>query len=145
MANPQANTRAHDLSRYGSSDAPDDWSDEDAGYNPIPVQIWAAWLPVLALLLSLPTLSGEPATIIGPWLSWYAPDQANLLFVVLWLNFCPERLVNALAEGHPASALRTDGSLRSDCWELVHLSLGGCFWLCCKLNIWPWHPPLFKF
>ena len=60
---------------------------------------------------------------------------------MLWLNFCPERLVNALAEGHPASALRTDGSLRSDCWELVHLSLGECFWLCCKLNIWPFAFP----
>ena len=43
MTNPQANTRAHHLSNYGSLVAPDNWNDEDAGYNPILVQIWAAW------------------------------------------------------------------------------------------------------
>ena len=65
-----------------------------------------------------------------------AHDQANLLFVMLWFNFCPERLVNALAKGHPA-----DGSLRSDCWELIYLSLGERFWFCCKFNIWPFAFP----
>ena len=73
-----------------------------------------------SVALSLPTLSGKLTTRIGPWLPWYAPDQVNLLFVVLWLYVCPERLANALVEGHPASALRTDGSLRSDCLELAH-------------------------
>ena len=95
MANPQAKTHAHDLSKYGSSDAPGDWSDEGAGYSPLFRAIWAAWLPVLALMLSLPTLSGKPATIID----------------------------------------------RSDSWELVHLSLGECFWLYYKLNIWPFAFP----
>ncbi len=41
------------------------------------------------------------------------------------MHYMPTQLTNSVkGDLHPASAKRSDGSLRSDCWELVRQSVG---------------------
>ena len=56
------------------------------------------------------------------------------------MHYMPTQLTNSVkGDLHPASAERSDGSLRSDCWELVCQSVGEELYkkLCLKMNFSP--------
>ena len=57
------------------------------------------------------------------------------------MHYMPTQLTNSVkGDLHPASAKRSDGSLRSDCWELVCQSVGKEEYKkkCMKMNYSPW-------
>jgi len=60
------------------------------------------------------------------------------------MHHMPTQLTNSVkGDLHPASAERSNGSLRSNCWELVCQSVGNGLYKiqCVKMNFSPWlHP-----
>ena len=127
---------------YCSHTAPEDWNEPDAAYNPVLVAIWREWLVAEDGVKAKHPKPGKKVTSCGPLLPWFYPDQANLKIIILWLNFCPERLNNALKGEHPAGSYRTKGNLKSECWQMKLESLGSdCYCVCIKLNAIPYLIP----
>jgi len=124
---------------YGSSTPPEDY--KVGTYNPRLVEIQDDWNDFEEYFVTVPTLDGEPAVIVRPWIPWFAPDQANLLLVALILNYMPLALFFVFGYLHPAAALDDDGALISATWELLRLSLGSYYWLCIKFNVIPYAYP----
>ena len=99
------------------------------------VAVWEYWLKVKKIILSKTPKDGMKVVVPDPLLPWYAPLDAIVQVNVLWLNYCPERLNNALKGDHAAGSYRSDGSLKSECWQMKLESLGaGLYSLCMKIN-----------
>lgn len=101
------------------------------------VAVWEHWLKVKKIILSKTPKDGMKVIVPDPLLPWYAPLDvlAAVQVKVLWLNYCPERLNNALKGDHAAGSYRSDGSLKSECWQMKLESLGaGLYSLCIKIN-----------
>jgi len=124
---------------YGRSTPPKDY--KVGIYNSRLVEIQDDWNAFEEYFVTVPTLDGEPAVIVRPWIPWFAPDQANLSFVALILNYMPLALFFVFGYLHPAAALDDDGALISATWELLRLSLGSYYWLCIKFNVIPYAYP----
>ncbi len=71
-----------------------------------------------------------------------APDQCNLRLIALVMHYLTTTEAHGYkndASQHTAHSICADGSLRSSCWELLHLSLGdeGYFTNSVKLEVCP--------
>ena len=86
--------------------------------------------------------NGSFLNLLPPLLLWNAPHDSS--DIGLLMHYLPTQLTN-LVKGvfHPASAERSNGFLRSNCWELVPQTVGyGLYKIpCVKMNFSPWvHP-----
>ena len=129
------------LSAQDPSNIPEDWN-TPGKYHPACVAIWTAWLNFVPVFLDKQTNDGSDLHLVPPLLPWNAPHDSSV--IVLQMHYMPTQLTNSVkGDLHPASAKRSDGSLRSDCWELVRQSVGEELYeeLCVKTNYSPWAHP----
>jgi hypothetical protein len=125
------------LSAQDPSNIPKDWK-TPGKYHPVCVAIWTAWLNFVPVFLDKQTIDGSVLHLVPPLLPWDAPHGDNV--AALLMHYMPTQLTNSVkGDLHPASAKRSDGSLRSDCWELVRQSVGEELYeeLCLKMNYSP--------
>jgi hypothetical protein len=110
------------LSAQDPSNTPEDWK-TPGKYHQVCVAIWAAWLQFVQVFLDRQTNNGSVLHLIAPLLPWDTPHGS--LVMGLLMHYMPTQLTNSVkGDLHPASAERSDGSLRSNCWELVRQSVG---------------------
>jgi hypothetical protein len=129
------------LSAQDPSNIPEDWN-TPGKYHPVCVAIWTAWLNFVPVFLDKQTIDGSVLHLVPPLLPWDLSHFVNV--VALLMHYMPTQLTNSVkGDLHPASAERSDGSLRSDCWELVRQSVGEELYeeLCLKMNYSPWAHP----
>ncbi len=125
------------LSAQDPSNIPEDWM-TPGKYYPVCVAIWKARLNFVPVFLDKKTIDGSDLHLVPPLLPWDAPHDSSV--IVLLMHYMPTQLTNSLkGDLHPASSKRSDGSLRSDCWELVCQSVGEELYeeLCVKMNYSP--------
>ncbi len=111
-------------------------------YHPACVPIWKAWLNFVQVFLDKQTNNVSVLHLVPLLLPWDAPHDSSV--IGLLMHYMPTQLTN-LVKGdlHPASAEHSDGSLRSNCWELVCQSVGNELYKIrgVKMNLSPWvHP-----
>jgi hypothetical protein len=126
------------LSAQDPSNIPEDWN-TPGKYHPACVAIWTAWLNFVPVFLGKQTIDGSVLHLVPPLLPWDAPHDDNVAALIM--HYMPTQLTNSVkGDLHPASAKRSDGSLRSNCWELVRQSVGEELYeeLCVKMNYSPW-------
>jgi hypothetical protein len=91
------------------------------------------------VFLDKQTIDGSALHLVPPLLPWDAPHDSSVIALIM--HYMPTQLTN-LVKGdlHPASAKRSDGSLRSNCWELVRQSVGERLYEeeCVEMNYSPW-------
>ena len=125
------------LSAQEPSNIPEDWK-TPGKYHPVCVAIWKASLNFVQVFLDKQTNDGSVLHLVPLLLPWDAPHDSPV--ISLLMHYMPTQLTN-LVKGdlHPESAERSDGSLRSDCWELVCQSVGEELYkiLCFKMNFSP--------
>ena len=110
------------LSAQDPSNIPEDWK-TPGKYHPVCVAIWMAWLIFVPVFLDKQTIDGSVLHLVPPLLPWDAPYGDNV--AALLMHYMPSQLTNSVkGDLHPACAKRSDGSLRSDCWEIVRQSVG---------------------
>jgi hypothetical protein len=110
------------LSAQDPSNTPEDWN-TPGKYHPDCVAIWTAWLIFVQVFLDKQTIDGSVLHLVPPLLPWRASHDVRV--IVLLMHYMPSQLTNSVkGDLHPASAERSDGSLRSNCWELVQQSVG---------------------
>ena len=129
------------LSAQDPSNIPEDWN-TPRKYHPACVAIWTAWLNFVPVFLDKQTIDGSVLHLVPPLLPWDASHFVNV--VALLMHYMPTQLTNSVkGDLHPASAEKSDGSLRSDCWELVCQSVGKEEYKkkCMKMNYSPWAHP----
>ena len=122
------------LSAQDPSNIPEDWK-APGKYHPVCVAIWKAWLNFVPVFLDKQMIDGSDLHLVPPLLPWDAPHDSSV--IILLMHYMPTQLTNSLKGNlHPASAKCSDGSLRSDCWELVCQSVGEELYeeLCVKMN-----------
>jgi hypothetical protein len=126
------------LSAQDPSNIPEDWK-TPGKYHPACVAIWTAWLNFVPVFLDKQTIDGSVLHLVPPLLPWDLSHFVNV--VALLMHYMPTQLTNSVkGDLHPASAERSDGSLRSDCWELVCQSVGPSEYKkkCMQMNYSPW-------
>jgi len=112
------------LSAQDPSNIPKDWN-TPGKYHPACLAIWTAWLNFVPVFLDKQTIDGSVLHLVPPLLPWDASHDVKV--IVLLMHYMPSQLTNSVkGDLHPASAERSDGSLRSNCWELVQQSVGYC-------------------
>jgi len=129
------------LSAQDPSNTPEDWN-TPGKYHPDCVAIWTAWLIFVQVFLDKQTIDGSVLHLVPPLLPWRASHDVRV--IVLLMHYMPSQLTNSVkGDLHPASAERSDGSLRSNCWELVQQSVGYILYKnqCVKMNFSPWAHP----
>jgi hypothetical protein len=129
------------LSAQDPSNIPEYWN-TPGKYHPVCVAIWKAWLNYVPVFLDKQMINGSILHLVPPLLPWNAPHDSSV--IVLLMHYIPTQLTNSVkGDLHPASAKRSDGSFRSDCWELVRQSVGEELYeeLCVKTNYSPWAHP----
>lgn len=137
-----ASNKAARSSSYDSSNilgVPLDWNDESK-YNPKFIEIWAAWLAFVRVFNGKETVNGTQPHLVHPELPWDEQGKDDIPNVLLLMHYMPTELTNAFSiNQHPASAMRSDGTLKSTCWELVRQSVGVSAYAkyCIKLNYSP--------
>ena len=110
------------LSAQDPSNIPEDWK-TPGKYHSVCVAIWTAWLNFVPVFLEKQTNDGSVLHLVPPLLPWDTPHNDNV--IALLMHYMPTQLTNSVkGDLHPASAKRSDGSLRSNCWELVCQSVG---------------------
>ena len=118
----EAKITKEQLSAQDPSNIPKDWK-TPGKYHPVCVAIWKAWLNFVPVFLKKQTNDGSVLHLVPPLLPWDAPHDNPV--IGLLMHYMPTQLTNSVkGDLHPASAERSDGSLRSDCWELVCQSVG---------------------
>ena len=125
------------LSAQDPSNTPEDWN-TPGKYHPDCVAIWTAWLIFVQVFLDKQMIDGSVFHLVPPLLPWHASHDVKV--IVLLMHYMPSRLTNSMkGDLHSASAKRSDGSLRSDCWELVRQSVGETLYekQCLKMNYSP--------
>jgi hypothetical protein len=126
------------LSAQDPSNITKDWN-TPGKYHPVCVAIWTAWLNFVPVFLGKQTINGSVLHLVPPLLPWDAPHDEDVAALIM--HYMPTQLTNSVkGDLHPASAKRSDGSLRSNCWELVCQSVGVREYeeLCLKMNYSPW-------
>ena len=126
------------LSAQDPSNIPEDWN-TPGKYHPACVAIWTAWLNFVPVFLDKQTIDGSVLHLVPPLLPWDLSHFVNV--VALLMHYMPTQLTNSVkGDLHPASAERSDGSLRSDSWELVCQSVGPSEYKekCMQMNYSPW-------
>jgi hypothetical protein len=140
-----AHTSAHgitqqDLDSQQFIGVPNDWDTNDQ-YHPVCVTIWRAYLEYQKVYLNLCPIEGSRFHEVHPDLPWNLSRDEPVVFLLM--NYLTSNLANGLSNGlHPSSARRTDGTLRSCCWELIRLSLTEDLYNRCeKTNVIPFAYP----
>jgi hypothetical protein len=126
------------LSAQDPSNITKDWN-TPGKYHPVCVAIWTAWLNFVPVFLGKQTINGSVLHLVPPLLPCDAPHDEDVAALIM--HYMPTQLTNSVkGDLHPASAKRSDGSLRSNCWELVCQSVGVREYeeLCLKMNYSPW-------
>mgnify|MGYP006186698767 CR=1 FL=1 len=129
------------LSAQDPSNIPEDWM-TPGKYYPVCVAIWKARLNFVPVFLDKQMIDGSDHHLVPPLLPWDAPHDSSV--IVLLMRYMPTQLTNSVkGDLHPASAERSDGSLRSNCWELVQQYVGYILYKnqCVKMNFSPWAHP----
>ena len=122
---------------------PDDWN-TSSRYNPGLVRIYQAYLDFLdkANIESLRLVPGALLYLVKPVLPWYSPDQSNLRLCALVMHYLTTTEANGYKNDetlHTAHSIKTDGHLRSSCWQLLRASIGdeGYFSNSIKVEVCP--------
>ena len=118
--------RVNELRALSSHILPEDW-DTSTEYNPALVAIYRAYLEFLknSDLKSLELQPGALLYLVKPVLPWYAPDQSNLQLIALIIHYLTTKEAHGYKnkeELHTAHSIKTDGCMRSSCWQLVRHS-----------------------
>jgi len=124
-----ANITEEQLSAQNPSNIPKDWK-TPGKYHPVCVAIWKTWLNFVAVFLDKQMKDGSIL-------------RGNKVIGLL-MHYMPTQLTNSVkGDLHPASAECSNGSLRSNCWELVRQSVGERLYekQCVKMNLSPWAHP----
>ena len=109
-----------------NSKAPDNW-EEEGKYHPALVDIWKSWLNFIPVFDGKQTVDGSTLQLVPPsfpWLDQWNLDDKGILTLIM--HYMPTQLSKSLSDDlHPATATRSNGDLRSTCWQLVCQSVGG--------------------
>jgi hypothetical protein len=100
-----------------------------------------AWLAFVPVFDGKKTVDGSQPHLVHPKLPWNEQNQDDKPNVGLVMHYMPMELTNAISSSmHPASAKRLDGTLISNCWELIRQSVGeeDNEKFCIKLNYSPY-------
>ena len=92
----------------------------------------------MQVFLDKQTNDGSIIHLVPPLLPWDAPHDSSV--IGLLMHYMPTQLTN-LVKGdlHPASAEHSDGSLRSNCWEIFCQSDGNAVQdLMCEDELYPY-------
>ena len=121
--------------------APDDWN-HHGKYNLIFQKIWQAWLTFLdqAKLETRPLVNGIKLFVVPPCIPWFAPHQHSLMTIAVIMHYQTMEEAHGINnENHTSNAIRTNGTLRSCCWQLLRQSVGdeGYFGNCLKMEVSP--------
>ena len=132
------------MSSFSTQLAPQNW-EEEGKYHPALVYIWKSWLNFIPVFDGKQTVDRSTLRLVPPSLPWL--DQWNLNdkgILTLLMHYMPTQLSNSLSvDLHPATATRSNGDLRSTCWQCVCQSVGKHDYeeQCVKLNFSPYTFP----
>lgn len=133
-------TKDH-LSEQDPVSVPKDW-DTPGLYHPVCISIWTQWLVFVRVIINMRTKDESSLHLVPPELPWTLKNDLPVVFLLV--NYMPTNLTN-LVKGslHPASAERSNGLLRSCCWQLINQSIGPVLYKhrCGKANFTPFAFP----
>jgi hypothetical protein len=127
LAIPKSSDNAgRGMSSFSTKLAPQNW-EEEWKYHPALVYIWKSWLNFIPVFDGKQTVDGSTLQLVPPsfpWLDQWNLDDKGILTLIM--HYMPTQLSNSLSDDlHPATATRSNGDLRSTCWQLVCQSVGG--------------------
>ena len=106
------------------------------------MSIWRKWLVFVKVFIGKQTNHGYNLHIVPQELPLNLSPEIELVYLLM--NYMPNQLTNSVNDGlHPASAERSDGSLRSNCWNFIRISIGNNLYKdqCGKGNFTPYAFP----
>ena len=54
----------------------------------------------LPRMMEIPTITGDNADFLLPWIPWIASIDSNFIFIVLFLHYCPQTVYNFRGDGN---------------------------------------------